>query len=358
MTKPKQERQRKQPEGSGKKGNNADSVVLPMKLIKSLRRKGSRNNSEVGSNSSNAEGNNSDNSALVSLGNTSFGFNFDSEEGNASPPNSERNTESDTESGKGASNTDQKKAEESGRKKPAEIGNSSTQGVPKTVPQHQQKVTTKSSSSLTNDFPPSSSSSDDVGAGAKSGHNWAADEAVANLHSIASAYREQEEKDNKERKKAAQKETKARQNRQDNESKSGYNTDDEGASGFKRGSQKYTFPPGTSISEVTNSQDGNIQDDDNGGDGTSSVTPSQTSTNADANDGRPRKKKRFDEKKREERNAREKERSFRISTQINELRDLLSSGGIIVPKGTKSSVLTEAANYIRMLQQHQYRSEL
>jgi PAS domain-containing protein len=62
--------------------------------------------------------------------------------------------------------------------------------------------------------------------------------------------------------------------------------------------------------------------------------------------------------KREERNAREKERSFRISRQINELRDLLSTGGVIVPKGTKSSVLTEAANYIRMLQQHQYRSEI
>lgn len=62
--------------------------------------------------------------------------------------------------------------------------------------------------------------------------------------------------------------------------------------------------------------------------------------------------------KREERNAREKERSFRISRQINDLRALLSAGGVIVPKGTKSSVLTEAANYIRMLQQHQYRSEI
>ena len=71
-----------------------------------------------------------------------------------------------------------------------------------------------------------------------------------------------------------------------------------------------------------------------------------------------KKKKKIDNFKREERNAREKERSFRISRQINELRTLLSSGGVIVPKGTKSSVLTEAANYIRMLQQHQYRSEM
>ena len=40
------------------------------------------------------------------------------------------------------------------------------------------------------------------------------------------------------------------------------------------------------------------------------------------------------------------------------LRDLLSSGGVAVPKGTKSSVLTEAANYIRVLQQHRFNSEI
>lgn len=84
------------------------------------------------------------------------------------------------------------------------------------------------------------------------------------------------------------------------------------------------------------------------------------STEMSDSEDRPRKrgKKHLDENKREERNAREKERSFRISRQINELRNLLSTGGVIVPKGTKSSVLTEAANYIRILQQHQYRSEM
>jgi len=65
-----------------------------------------------------------------------------------------------------------------------------------------------------------------------------------------------------------------------------------------------------------------------------------------------------DHSKREDRNMREKERSFQISKQICNLRELLSAGGVIVPKGTKSSVLTEAASYIRMLQQHQYRSEI
>ncbi|GMH59736.1 hypothetical protein TrLO_g6449 [Triparma laevis f. longispina] len=66
----------------------------------------------------------------------------------------------------------------------------------------------------------------------------------------------------------------------------------------------------------------------------------------------------MDDEKREERNLREKERSFKISAQISMLRDLLSSGGVAVPKGTKSSVLTEAANYIRVLQQHRFNSEI
>ena len=83
-------------------------------------------------------------------------------------------------------------------------------------------------------------------------------------------------------------------------------------------------------------------------------------SSVDENHHRASKKQKveLDEDKREERNAREKERSFRISKQINELRNLLSAGGVIVPKGTKSSVLTEAASYIRTLQQHQYRSEI
>lgn len=94
----------------------------------------------------------------------------------------------------------------------------------------------------------------------------------------------------------------------------------------------------------------------------SGTVVTMSSTGEDGND-RPLKKLKkpvaeINEDVREERNAREKERSFRISKQINEIRNLLSSGGVIVPKGTKSSVLTEAASYIRMLQQHQYRSEI
>ena len=66
-----------------------------MSLIKGLSK-----TSDNGSNSSNGggSGNNSDNSALVSLGNTSFGFNFDSEEGtmNNSPRNSNNSEEGDS----------------------------------------------------------------------------------------------------------------------------------------------------------------------------------------------------------------------------------------------------------------------
>ena len=92
---------------------------------------------------------------------------------------------------------------------------------------------------------------------------------------------------------------------------------------------------------------------------TTSNCSKPTSANDDANAAVGSKKKKLvDDVKREERNAREKERSHRIAAQINELRTLLSNGGVIVPKGTKNAVLTEAANYIKMLQQHQFKSEM
>ena len=37
---------------------------------------------------------------------------------------------------------------------------------------------------------------------------------------------------------------------------------------------------------------------------------------------------------------------------------MLTSFGVVVAKGTKSSVLSEVANYIRLLQQQQFRSEM
>ncbi len=72
----------------------------------------------------------------------------------------------------------------------------------------------------------------------------------------------------------------------------------------------------------------------------------------------PDAKKTMDMKRREQRNAREKERSCRIAKQIDDLRTLLSRGGVIVAKGTKSSVLAEAASYINVLQQQQVQWEM
>ena len=53
------------------------------------------------------------------------------------------------------------------------------------------------------------------------------------------------------------------------------------------------------------------------------------------------------------RNAKEKERSIRIAGKIDELQYLLARGGVTLPKGTKTGVLTEAARYIRRIQQEQ-----
>lgn len=93
---------------------------------------------------------------------------------------------------------------------------------------------------------------------------------------------------------------------------------------------------------------------------TISMAPAVTksSGSVDGEKPGPGGKKALNYQKRIERNEREKERSYRITHQINELRNLLSTGGVIVPKGTKNAVLTEAANYIRLLQQHQYKSEI
>ena len=76
--------------------------------------KGLSKTSDNGSNSSNGggSGNNSDNSALISLGNTSFGFNFDSEEGLNNSPNSPNNSnnseEGDSDGGNQVSETKSK----------------------------------------------------------------------------------------------------------------------------------------------------------------------------------------------------------------------------------------------------------
>ena len=69
-------------------------------------------------------------------------------------------------------------------------------------------------------------------------------------------------------------------------------------------------------------------------------------------DGQP-----MTDKRRLERNQREQRRSFKISQQIENLRQLLEGAGCSV-KANKSSILNETANYIRMLQQRHVQLDL
>lgn len=151
---------------SNKRGDTSGNGVLPMSLIKALRGKSSGEN---GSSSSNGggSGNNSDNSALVSLGNTSFGFNFDSEEGimNGSPQNSE---EGDSDGNNGSS--------------PFQSGNGTkqkAQAQPAPNPKPAVAGPTAGEASASANMRPVSVSSS---------HSEAAAAAVANLTSIASKY--------------------------------------------------------------------------------------------------------------------------------------------------------------------------
>lgn len=304
---------------------------------------------EAESGSSNGEAN----SDMVSIGNTSFGFNFDSEEN--TPNNSDRNENSEDSDG-----NDQKATKSREVSLPTSSSASGTK-------QHQcsqrelvgHKLATAhqalkvSVSSLTRSS--GSASQQDAAAPSpavaqrkESLHKAAAADAVASLKQIATTNNAKATRSpvpgsaaftsvaghpsnapapaalfetSTVLQQLASQATDRKRKTDEGDSSAGYHTDDEGRS--------ITFPSGAS----------SVQENDEKGKGAG-------------------KKKRLDEKKREERNQREKERSLRISKQINELRNLLSSGGVIVPKGTKSSVLTEAASYIRMLQQHQYRSEL
>jgi hypothetical protein len=231
-----------------------EGVRIPPNLMKSLR----RSKESMGSGSSSG-GNNSEDSALVSVGNP-FGLNFDSDSNNAGQ-NSEQNSEDD-----------------GGEKEP----------------QPSEPLSKPHPSSLK---PPPSTS---LG------------EAASLKAMAASSYPSTE------------------------------NSRDGDLSERKRNAPS------------DDDSDGYDSDEEQGG---AKASTERSLSNA-SSDGSPKRKKKKGDSKRKERNAREKERSFRIAKKINELRELLSTGGVIVPKGTKSSVLTEAASYIRTLQQHQYRAEM
>ena len=234
------------------------------------------------SNESGGSGGSNHSSGMLSIGNSSFGFTFDSDPmmnigGSSSGVPSEKNSEGD--------NSDQ--------------GDQSNQ-------QKTEKNDTEDA-------------------------NATADANVANLQSLARSQVSSQETN--------QEEGSRKRNAPDTQ---------------QSGVQYHQYNHQAQNDESVASHDDDDEDDDDDHQSRSTTEPRQSSDSPQPK----RRKKRLDERKRVERNAREKERSFRISKQINELRSLLSSGGVIVPKGTKSSVLTEAANYIRMLQQHQFRSEM
>ena len=155
--------------------------------MKAIRR---RSSSIIGSNSSSngGSGNNSDNSGIVSIGNNSFGFNFDSEEGmNNSASNS------DGDGGKPAMNSDSahgSETSEEGKKQKVTskvtVSSSGRDATKKGTLRHESSSGSdwKSSvSSLTQASGLDSSKSDTVDP-----HHAAAAAVVANLHSIASQH--------------------------------------------------------------------------------------------------------------------------------------------------------------------------
>lgn len=270
MTKPQREEAESQ---------NEEGVRIPLNLMKSLR----RNKESMGSGSSSG-GNNSEDSALVSIGNA-FGLNFDSEEGSN---NAGQNSEDD---GQGISG---EKEPQQGTGGPALDRNNLSKQL--SVTKHASLPTVSTS----------------LG------------EAASLQAMAASSYPTTENPQQRNLK----------QNR------------DTESSELKRKA---------SVNSEDDDSDGYDSDEEQGVKTSTERSLSNGSTNTT---GSPKRKRKKGESKRKERNAREKERSFRIAKKINELRELLSTGGVIVPKGTKSSVLTEAASYIRTLQQHQYRAEV
>jgi Helix-loop-helix DNA-binding domain len=70
-----------------------------------------------------------------------------------------------------------------------------------------------------------------------------------------------------------------------------------------------------------------------------------------------RRKRSLSDAKRVERNLREQARSNRLSEQFGDLRGLLVKAGIVVPKGTKGSILAIVGDYIRVLEQKRSATE-
>lgn len=134
---------------------------------------------------------------------------------------------------------------------------------------------------------------------------------------------------------------------------------DDSASSMMSGNSVQGDPSQYDAAEAAVAKLGSLMDGQRGGmDGSSLKRTPDAPPSDGLGDMSNKKKKPLTHERREDRNLREKERSLKITQQIHELRGLLSMGGVIVPKGTKSTILTEAANYIRIIQQQAYRLEM
>jgi PAS domain-containing protein len=353
-------------------------------------------NNSNSSNNTNSNGNNSDNSAgsgMISLGNNSFGFNFDSEEGvsNLSPPNSDHGggTKSNTSANVAVSTVGA-----------TAVASSSLSNQPQTPPpplpvsQRQKQANddaaaqtvSKLNAIASQSFISTSSHSNDHNNTNK--NNTSNNEELPNdqlkrkSSSGSSGYRSDDEGsgsgNSSEEKQQQCISSKVAMKKQRDMSQQSLTTKNIAQHNVKNeqqdissstslqvaaGTTSVAAGSGSGISEtpqqLLQSFSSNNHNDDNTNNIKHEENFNDDNDNNDNNDNEnPKKKKKIDDQKREERNAREKERSYRIAAQINELRTLLSHGGVIVPKGTKNAVLTEAANYIKMLQEHQYKSEI
>lgn len=157
-----------------------EGVALPPNLMKAIRR---RSSSVIGSTSSNGggSGNNSDNSGLVSIGNNSFGFNFDSEEGKTNESDSGEDAPKkmpvDSAHGSETSEEGEKPKVQSGEVSSSQAGTSNG-AESSSGSEWKSSVSSLTQSSSISDTPKTEQDS----------HHAAAAAVVANLHSIASQH--------------------------------------------------------------------------------------------------------------------------------------------------------------------------
>lgn len=278
-----------------------------------------------------SNGDNSDNSGF-SLGNNSFGFNFDSED-NSSPNNSANNSDSgaksDEDNGSSSNTNSNGQNNQQSQKQKQQV---------QVISVSENSATSGGLSATCHSGPQEPLTQEGAAAAAHAQLQNIASQSV--LHANASTTTPENISSDRDLKVASEPTAmKESLKRKANSVSSGYKSDDEGSRTQNSISQTLSNPTAMQVPSAL----------------CALAPPGQ---DAQVSRGQKKGKPRVGDMKREERNAREKERSYRITSQINELRGLLSTGGVIVPKGTKNAVLTEAANYIRILQQQQYKSEI